>query len=855
MKIIMAFLLAAAASLSAGEERVLTIPWSPSSFSADEGCRWQAKTPAIRLNDHYIAPPDSLREWESWLEKLRAYRAENRESPRDARGAAIELAFDGVRAWIRTGRAFAFAADLAPDEHIVIRGEARWLGGASTLCLAFDFCDRAGAADGAWRDWSRVSASAEIPRDGEWHDFGIAASVPAFDAAARWARPILGMDGTFDATRGTLAIRVLEIELPGNVRRRERLAPLVEAAIRPAAPLSRALYEREDLAWMTRNFVCGFVFVYDRSFWDPETSRYRVTELCADAVTEFGGFDSVVLWQAYPRIGADERNQFDFFRDMPGGLAGLRRAVGEFHAQGVKVFIPYNPWDQGTRREGESDDEALAHMVAALDADGIFLDTMVQAPAGLRAAVDKERAGVVFEPEGHPSIEELEQCNGSWAQWLQPFPGIGVLHLKWVEQRHMQHQIRRWDTSHREELAAAWLNGSGMLVWENIFGSWNPWNADDRATLRRMAPVLRFFAEILSGGEWRPYYPTMVEKVYASLWNGDGVRLWTFVNATGRDLTGEVVEVDADGSRFFDLWNGRELALQSIAKPARIRLPLALSAFGAIAGIRPDRWTPAFDALVRGQREESGRHPPETDSHVEALSVVEPLKPKAPARPANAPVPPERGMLSVDRGTFTFTVRHMRRECGCYPDPDTPRERWRDFLAGNPHDGAVEHQITRALDAYRIDPRPVTNGEFEAFLSASGYKPACGDRFLAHWGGTTCPAPLRDEPVVYVDGADARAYAAWAGARLPTEWEWQRAAEAYGDQFVSGAVHEWTDSERDDGHTRFAMLRGGSRYQAAGSIWYFPGGARPITSHAKFLLLYPGLDRCSTIGFRCAAAR
>ena len=37
---------------------------------------------------------------------------------------------------------------------------------------------------------------------------------------------------------------------------------------------------------------------------------------------------------------------------MPGGLAGVRAAVEELHAAGVKVMIPYNPWDSGTLRCG-----------------------------------------------------------------------------------------------------------------------------------------------------------------------------------------------------------------------------------------------------------------------------------------------------------------------------------------------------------------------------------------------------------------------------------------------------------------------------------------------------------------------
>jgi len=68
---------------------------------------------------------------------------------------------------------------------------------------------------------------------------------------------------------------------------------------------------------------------------------------------------------------------------------------------------------------------------------------------------------------------------------------------------------------------------------------------------------------------------------------------------------------------------------------------------------------------------------------------------------------------------------------------------------------------------------------------------------------------------------------------------------------MSGNTWEWTESERNDGHSRYVMLKGGSYYKAQGSRWYFDGGAQRCTSHAKFLLMWPGLDRCATIGFRC----
>jgi formylglycine-generating enzyme required for sulfatase activity len=74
----------------------------------------------------------------------------------------------------------------------------------------------------------------------------------------------------------------------------------------------------------------------------------------------------------------------------------------------------------------------------------------------------------------------------------------------------------------------------------------------------------------------------------------------------------------------------------------------------------------------------------------------------------------------------------------------------------------------------------------------------------------------------------------------------------FGCYDMCGNTWELTESVRADGRTRFCILKGGSFYQAAGSEWYADGGPRPNQFAAKFLLMWPGLDRCATIGFRCA---
>ncbi|MGI8697057.1 MAG: hypothetical protein ACR2JQ_10500 [Mycobacteriales bacterium] len=62
----------------------------------------------------------------------------------------------------------------------------------------------------------------------------------------------------------------------------------------------------------------------------------------------------------------------------------------------------------------------------------------------------------------------------------------------------------------------------------------------------------------------------------------------------------------------------------------------------------------------------------------------------------------------------------------------------------------------------------------------------------------------------------------------------------------------WTDSERTDGVTRYALLKGGSHYSATGSHWYVEGGEQPPDWELKLVLPGGGLQRSEVIGFRCA---
>ena len=107
-------------------------------------------------------------------------------------------------------------------------------------------------------------------------------------------------------------------------------------------------------------------------------------------------------------------------------------------------------------------------------------------------------------------------------------------------------------------------------------------------------------------------------------------------------------------------------------------------------------------------------------------------------------------------------------------------------------------------------------------------------------------------PLTGLDLAAARAYAAAAGARLPTEDEWQLAAEAGLLERLEPLVWNWTESEHSDGRTRFAILKGGAAWRAEGSDWYVDGGPQEAAYSLKLLLLGAGMAGSPSIGFRLA---
>jgi formylglycine-generating enzyme required for sulfatase activity len=366
--------------------------------------------------------------------------------------------------------------------------------------------------------------------------------------------------------------------------------------------------------------------------------------------------------------------------------------------------------------------------------------------------------------------------------------------------------------------------------------------------------------------------------VYASRWPLDKRTLWTIVNRNEYGVEGRQMTVPfREGTRYFDVYHGKELTPEREGDNAILSFVLEAHGFGAVAAL-PGAPSPELQALLERMRGITGSplssYSSEWKPLPQHLTDIPPTK---------ATASPPAGMIRIPGGEYVFKVQGIEIEGGDdtgvdvqYPWEDMPRR---------------FHEHKMHIAPFYVDRFPVTNSQFKKFMDASGYRPKDSGNFLHDWKNGSYPSGWENKPVTWVSLEDARAYAKWAGKRLPHEWEWQfgaqgtdgrtypwgnawdaaavpvpdrerslrapddvdahpRGASAFGVMDLVGNVWQWTDEFTDE-HTRAAILRGGSYYQPQGSIWYFPQAYRN-DQHGKLLLMAPSYDRAGTVGFRCA---
>ena len=566
-------------------------------------------------------------------------------------------------------------------------------------------------------------------------------------------------------------------------------------------------FNYSDAAYKNEKFIndstynLALIWLWDEFLFEFEQQKFTPEKLIEDS-KKFGGFDGIILWHAYPVIGIDSRNQFDFYNDVP----GLEELIDAFHKAKVKVYLNYNPWDKWTARPDSPDEIEIAQLIARFNFDGVFLDTLKSAEPAFMAPIRKVRSDLVIAGESTVQQERICDHTMSWAQWFADSEIPGVLRAKYFEPRHMLHQTRRWSRSHIQELQIAWLNGAGMLIWEVVFGSWVGWNKRDVCMWREMVAILRQYTQLIIDGVWEPLTALSPEaesaQLYASSFSLGDVQLITIINKSDHDYEGLLAR-GLSGN--IPAWGVGAISINSgQAVLHNFTYHYENSYFPNRENIR--------EAKLEGSIE-----------------------------------------------TLTYTYRN--REAGLYSGPAFI-DAWKPLP---PHlHQKLSNNISIPVLHGELDEREVNNQEYFEFVRATEYRPSVTNRFLAHWIDGAPSLNQLLSPVTYIDLADATAFAHWKGVRIPNEWEWQ--FNAHNLKSTASSHWNLTNSIHSDGRTRFLILKGGSSYNLrngqgshsasglAESDWYCEGGVVDNTWVEKYLLLGLGLSRSENISFRCFKA-
>jgi gamma-glutamyl hercynylcysteine S-oxide synthase len=680
------------------------------------------------------------------------------------------------------------------------------------------------------------------------------------------------------------------------------------------------LFERQDLKWIKQSYLIILQMAWDREFYDRETGKYTYADELKKWNEQFRNIDVFGIWPTWPRLGLDQRNQWDMYRDLPGGTDQLKAFARLSRLYNTRFFIAYNPWDNSTRQEDHF--KGMAQLISETEADGVVLDTKGSSSYELQRAADSVRKGVIMYSEGMAITKDM--------------PGIisGRVHnaIYYSPELNLNKVIKPdfaifrvcdigEDRNHRE-IAISFFNGYGTEL--NLF---RPGGRDDgyREDLNYLAEttfILRQNNDAFLDKDWIPFLNTSIDNVYVNKWSSDNKTIFTVLNMRPEGYRGKLFKVNnRAGTHFVSLWNHEKI--EPLIEEGDTYIPVATEGWlPALSGTRreatidcvaqlpeiikseligdslklhsrgkgvtiiwkgnPSYNTGHFDLKFKG------------DTTIRIKNVIGTYEGKIVLQYLENDLLKDENIISIKGGKPWLISKVVRSKLALSPPSEmvlvpkttiaytlTTSE---DFM---PYP-EINKVITREVDSFLIDKFPVTNAQFYDFILKSGYRPTDTANYLKHWSQGIFKQGQDNYPVVYISREDMLAYAKWSDKRLPTEAEWQLAAQGsdkrkwpwgnefhgtwcnnafdrstpvdafskgqspYGVMDLVGNVWQVTNDLYYNGANYFMIIRGGSFYRPDSSWWYIQGGPQSLDRTQIMLMVSQGFDRCATVGFRCA---